>query len=264
MLTVDTYDTIGEAAANLGPESRFLGGGTIVMRAVNYGDQSFNRIVRTHDPSLKAIRAESNRVTIGAAVRMADILASSDLDFLAPAARGVGGPAVRNMATVGGNLFAAHPYGDFTAALLALDATVRSSDGREQPLETFLAERDRFSGLVESVTLSRPMRGDFRFAKVSRVKPKGVSVLSVAAWLPKYSGRLQNPRVAFGAMGPTPLRAKAAEQALEGANLDEGGIARALEVACEGLAPVDDALGSAWYRREVAPVHLKRLLLARG
>ncbi|MEL6298568.1 MAG: FAD binding domain-containing protein [Pseudomonadota bacterium] len=264
MLTVDTYPTLAEAAQNIGPGSRFLGGGTIVMRSVNYGDQSFNRVVRTTDPALKVIRAESSRVTIGVAVRMADVIASSDLDFLMPAARGVGGPAVRNMATVGGNLFAAHPYGDFTTALLALDATVRTSDGREQLLETFLADRDRFAGLVESISVARPMRGDFRFAKVSRVKPKGVSVLSVAAWLPKYSGRMQNARVAFGAMGPTPLRAKAAEQALEGATLDDAGVARALDVACEGLSPADDALASAWYRREVAPVHLKRLLLERG
>ena len=43
---------------------------------------------------------------------------------LAKAARAVGGPAIRNMATVGGNLFAPAPYGDFAVALLALDATV--------------------------------------------------------------------------------------------------------------------------------------------
>ena len=51
------------------------------------------------------------------------------------------------------------------------------------------------------------------------------------------------------------------ERALEGASLDAHGIAPALAVATEGLNPPDDPLASGWYRREVAPVHLRRLLL---
>ena len=66
-------------------------------------------------------------------------------------------------------------------------------------------------------------------------------------------------RVAFGNMGPTPLRAPAAERALA-----NGADASAIDAACaaclEGLAPEDDPLSSVWYRREVAPVHLRRLL----
>ena len=75
---------------------------------------------------------------------MAQIIANRELAFLHPVARAVGGPAIRNMATVGGNLFAPSPYGDFTAALLALDATVAMQggySGRETPLEEFLASR---------------------------------------------------------------------------------------------------------------------------
>ena len=57
------------------------------------------------------------------------------------------------------------------------------------------------------------------------------------------------------------VRAQAVETALEGASLDERGIARALEVATEGITVTTDALASEWYRREIAPVHLKRVLL---
>ena len=60
---------------------------------------------------------------------MAQVIANRELSFLHPVARVVGGPAIRNMATVGGNLFAPSPYGDFTVALLALDATVAMSGG---------------------------------------------------------------------------------------------------------------------------------------
>ncbi|MEM1198609.1 MAG: xanthine dehydrogenase family protein subunit M, partial [Pseudomonadota bacterium] len=68
-------------------------------------------------------------------------------------------------------------------------------------------------------------------------------------------------RVAYGAMAPTAVRAKAVEQALEGATLDERGVAPALERATEDLDPPTDALASAWYRKETASVHLRRLLL---
>lgn len=258
-LTVETYETLAEAANAVGRDGRYLGGGTIVMRAVNYGDQSFSRIVRARSAD-RAIRAAGDRVEIGAGATMADVIAARDADFLAPVARQIGGPAVRRMATVGGNLFAAHPYGDFATALLALEGRAKMADGREVPLDQLLREREG-AGLVAAVTAARPRPGEFRWRKVSRVKPKGVSVMSIAAWLPGAPHRVANARVAFGAMGPHPLRSRAVEQALEGAALDEGGIARALAAATEGLDPRDDALASAWYRREVAPVHLKRLLL---
>ncbi len=202
---------------------------------------------------------------------MIDILASRDLAFLHPVARVVGGPAVRAMATVGGNLFAPSPYRDFTAALLALDATVMVQGayggGQQTALEQFLAGRDRAgsSGLVIAVSVPRPASADaFRFRKVARVRPKGVSVLSIAAHLPVTGGRIAGARVAYGAMAPTPIRARAVERALEGRSLDAAGIAPALAAAAEGTSPATDALASTWYRREVLPVHLRRLLLGEG
>ncbi len=139
---------------------------------------------------------------------MAAILARPELSFLHPAARAVGGPAVRNMATVGGNLFAPSPYGDLAVALLALDAQVLLASGygqpRATPLEEFFASRDRGNpGLVAAVSFNRPGNpGDLRFRKVSRVKPKGLSVLTIAALLPMAGGRVSQARVAYGAMGP--------------------------------------------------------------
>lgn len=265
MVTVTTVDTLQEAAANSVGEAVFLGGGTLVMRSVNYGALSVPQIVRLRNAApLRGIRAEGARIVIGAAVTMGDVLRSSDVSFLHPVARQVGGPAIRNMATVGGNIFAPHPYGDFAVALLALDAKLRMSDGGETDLESLLAARDTERRLIESVSIVRPAGDDFRFRKVSRVKPKGVSVMSLAAWLPRSAGRISGARIAFGAMAPTPVRAKAAEAALEGATLDENGIAGALAAATQGLSPPDDGLASGWYRSQVAPVHLKRLLLGEG
>jgi CO/xanthine dehydrogenase FAD-binding subunit len=137
---------------------------------------------------------------------------------------------------------------------------VVTADGGPRPIEDFLRDRNR-AGLVAAVQVPRPREPRaFGFLKVSRVKPKGVSVLSIAVHLPRDAGRLRGVRVAFTGMGPMPLRAASSERALEGATLDASVIARAAAVAVDGLDPPTDALASAWYRREVAGVHLKRLL----
>ena len=82
-------------------------------------------------------------------------------------------------------------------------------------------------------------------------------MLSIAAHLPMNGGRIAGARVAYGAMAPTPMRAKSVERALEGRALDEAGIAAAVAAAAEGTSPPTDALASAWYRREMVAVHLQ-------
>lgn len=264
MISVENFSSNGEASRALGTDSIYLGGGTLVMRALNYGEQNFTRIVCSSDPLMKLIETQGDKVLIGAGLTMAEILASNDLSFLHAPAKAVGGPAVRNMATIGGNLFAEHPYGDLATALLALDGTVQFDGGQSSDLESFFTSRRNAHHLVTSVTIKRPILDDFRWSKITRVKPKGVSVMSIAAWLPQSGGRISNPRIAFGAMGPTPLRAKNAERALENQNLDQQSVTNAIAALSGDFQPQDDPLASAWYRMQVAPVHLRRLLLNEG
>ena len=119
-VTVKTFARLADAAGALSSErsARFLAGGTLVMRAVNEVDPSIQTIVRSTDPGLLHIALSSGRIELGAGVTMAAILAERELAFLHPVARAVGGPAVREAATVGGNLFAPSPYGDFATAPL--------------------------------------------------------------------------------------------------------------------------------------------------
>ncbi len=266
-VTVKTFARLADAAGALSSErgARFLAGGTLVMRAVNNADPEIETIVRSTDPSFLHIAASSGRVELGGGVTMAAVLAERDLALLHPVARAVGGPALREAATVGGNLFATR--GDFATALLALDATVMLAGGfgqRELSLDEFLGRRDRGASLVSAVAFKRPPGDTFRFVKVTRVHPKGLSVLSIAAQLPLASGRVTSARVAYAGMGPAPFRAKAVERALEGHALDAAGIAQALAVAADGTSPADDAIASAWWRREILPVYLRRLLLGAG
>ena len=266
-VTVKTFASSGEAASALTSDrsARYLGGGTLVMRALNEGDVSISTVVRATDRALLRIDTASSRITIGAGVTFAKILAERELSFLHAPARSIGGPAVRNMGTVGGNLFAQNPYGDFTVALLALDATVSVQSGfgaRDVPIEEFLQSRERQSGaLVVAVSCLKPASADaFRYRKIARIKPKGGSVITLAAHLPSSNGRISGARIALGSMAATQMRAKAAERALEGRSLDDSAITAAAAAAAEGASPTDNALGSAWYRREIVGVHLRRLL----
>ena len=267
-ITVKTFDQLSDAASALGSDraARFLAGGTLVMRDVNEGDVSIETIVRATDPGFREIRPAGGTIMTGAGVTMSQVLGSSELALLHPVARAVGGPAIRSMATVGGNLFAPSPYGDFATALLALGATVSVVSGyspRDMDLAEFLSNRERHQGsLVSSISFQRPSdQRTFRFAKVSRVKPKGASVMCIAALLPQSGGRISGARIAYGAMAPTPIRVPAVERALEGKTLDASGVSAAIDAATEGTSPATDPIASEWYRRAIAPVHLSRLLL---
>src|SRR5689334_13200116 len=93
-VTVKTFASSSEAAAALSSDrsARYLGGGTLVMRALNEGDISIATVVRAADHALTRIDASSTRVTIGAGVTFARILAERDLAFLHAPARSIGGP----------------------------------------------------------------------------------------------------------------------------------------------------------------------------
>jgi CO/xanthine dehydrogenase FAD-binding subunit len=238
-LTLHSFATVDEAAKALATGGRYLGGGTYAVRAANEGDLSFDRLIRTSDPAMKAIEISDRAVRLGASVTMAAVARTQELAWLAPAAKAVGGPAIRNVATIGGNLV-----------------------GRQIDLEEFLAVRYQTAGIVSAVSFAAPAEGAFRFLKVSRIKPKGVSVLSIAACISRdVKGRVNDARIALGCMASHPVRARMAEEALLGAELTEDGVAMAVDAVTHGVQPPSDAIASEWYRREVLPVHFRRLLL---
>lgn len=261
-VSLETFATVREARAALaGAGTRYLGGGTLAVRASNEGDLSFDTLVRSSDPDLRRIDVSSGEARLGASVTMASIAQHRDLAAIAPAARAIGGPAIRNMATVGGNLFAPTPYGDFAVALLALGAKV--DIGTEQmDIDAFLLVRDKIDAIVSGVSFRLPADGAFRFAKASRVKPKGVSVLSIAALIDSdATGTVTGARIALGCMADRPIRAKTAEDLLVGERLTEQGVAKSVAAVSDGVRPPTDPVASEWYRREVLPVHFRRLLL---
>jgi CO/xanthine dehydrogenase FAD-binding subunit len=243
-----------------------IAGGTLAVAALNYGEAMDNPLITVDGLGLDRIEIKGKKVTLGALATMANIARDRRLKFLHPVANSIGGPAVRAMATVGGNLFAPAPYGDMAAALLALDAEVSLHDGkaaRRLPLETFLQDRKKLkAAFVLAVSFAAPEAKDFRYIKIVRRKPVSASVVTIATLLPRRAGTIRGARIALGAMAMHAIRARKAEAALEGKALSKAAVEAAANVIAEGATPFDDAYASAWYRRAIASVQFKRLLLA--
>src|SRR5690606_31082521 len=146
----------------------------------------------------------------------------SDLRMLVEAAHLVGGHQVRNVATVGGNIVNASPAADVVVPLLALDAVVTlqsAATSREVPLADFIVgpgKTTRRPGeMLRDIRFAKPPRGfGSAFLKKGRRRAMEISVACVAACLTVEDGMLSRVRIALGAVGPTALRARAAEAAL--------------------------------------------------
>lgn len=249
------------------PAARILGGGTLLVRHVNMGDVTIERYLRFDHDEVRTIAVAGTGVTLGARVTMAAILEHPALGVISAAAKTIGSPAVREMATVGGNLHAPSPYGDLATLLLAMNATVTLHDGvgkQDIAIADFIAERDaRWRTALITVVTCDLAAPDERilFRKISRSGGKGAAMMTIAVRMSLAGDRIERARIALGAVCDRPVRAVAAEAALVGATLSPEGLAPALGAVVQGIALHDDALTSAWYRREVLPVHLGRLLL---
>jgi CO/xanthine dehydrogenase FAD-binding subunit len=249
-----------------GPDLVVMGGGTIVMGMVNDGLLFPRRAMSLRRAGMDEVRAAEGRITIGAATTLARVSRLDDLPILAQAAARLGSPAIRNMATIGGNMFARPPAGDLAVPLLALDAQVELAgpQGRRRlPLEQFFSGDGRRAcadgELLAGFDVPRPA-GRCAYLKFGRRQANTPSVVAVAAQIVADAGALSEARIALGAAGPHPLRARQAEAVLIGRPLDSESIAAAAEAAMAECDPPTDALASGWYRKKMVGVYVRRAL----
>ena len=104
-----------------------IAGGTVVMPILNYGTDAFDTLVSLRGSGLSGISIDAGKATIGAMTTLSELQEKEALGFLWQALDAIASPTVRNMATVGGNLFVKQPYGDLAACLIALGATASIS-----------------------------------------------------------------------------------------------------------------------------------------
>lgn len=227
--------------------------------------------------ALRRIEVGADEVLLGPAATVSDLLFSRELaealPLLSEVADQLAGPQVRNLATLGGNLVNASPAGDLINPLLVLDATLvllHMEGGevlrREVPLHGFYTgPRATVIGpteLLAQIRVPRPAAGlRATFEKFGTRPAMECSLVTVGARArPDAQGRLCDVRVAFGALGPTPLRGRATEAALEGRPLCAETLAAAQAAARSEVRPISDVRAGAAYRLELTTALLARAL----
>jgi xanthine dehydrogenase small subunit len=210
-------------------------------------------------------------ITIGAAVTYeaaAASLAAIDAD-LGELLRRLGSRQVRTAGTVCGNIANGSPIGDTPPALIVLGAAIelRSAGGaRTLPLEKFFiayGKQDRQPGeFVAAVKVPRLRPNQaFRAFKISKRFDQDISALLGAFCLTLDGSRIEEARIAFGGMAPTPKRAQRAEAALKGADLTSSSSwAAAIAALEQDFKPIDDHRASAAYRQATARALLTKAL----
>ena len=269
-----TPDNVQEACGQLdrlGAKACLLAGGTDLMVAVNLRKLSPENLIYLGACDLDKIVLSGESLRIGAAATITSIIRSDTVAQNAPlllnACQEMANPAIRNAATIGGNVCNASPAADGAVALLALGASVSiaSSKGeRSVAIEEFFTGPGRtILEPGEIVTgFSIPIRKEAKYgwAKLGQRKAEAISIASAAVCLNLANGKCSGARIALGAVAPTPLLVEKAAAMLEGQALEAPVIEKVAESAAEDASPIDDIRASAWYRKQIVRQMVARIL----
>ncbi len=225
-------------------DAQIIAGGTDLLLDIQQGrHKPVHTFVDVNDiPEMTALEIRGGELFIGASVPHREITSSDVIQdhcrALATASGLIGGPQVRNTATIGGNVAHALPAADGTIALVSLDAQaeVASRSGQRRlplvdlflgPGESALKPRDEvltgfYVGLSESGQASA-------FNRIMRPQGVAIAILNLAVWLHRTDDIIKDVRIAVGPSGPVPRRMLEAENVLRGQPLTDLSIARAHE-----------------------------------
>ena len=248
----------------------YLAGGTVTL--VNYHrslEIGGDIISLEAIPGWDSITATETEIQIGPLVTF-DRIESSELlhreaTALWQAAREVGGPQIRNRATIGGNLCAASPSADAAPPLLALSACVTllgEYGARTLPLSRFFLGRFctalRPDELLCGISIPRENRIS-RFAKVGKRQALAVSAVNMAVSAIRDENGLRRIAISVGAAAPEPRVCYRAIEAL-GDHPGPEAIAEACREIQSDISPIDDRWATEEYRRAAAANLLAALL----
>ena len=272
----ETLDECLRLLADRGPESKLLAGGTDLLPQMKNGVTTPKHVIDlTGVARVHVLESEAKAgLRIGSAVPARqvelDARVRNGYAAIADAAALIGSVQVRNLASVGGNLCNAAPSADMAPPLLALEAqaVIAGPKGeRRVPLSDFFAGvRKTVLGpdelLVEIVTPPPGPRSGGSYIRHTPRRELDIAVVGVASQVTLSNGVCAKARIALAAVAPTPIRATAAEAALEGKALTPELIDRAAELAVQSARPISDQRGSADFRRHLVRVLTRRTLTA--
>ena len=253
------------------PNVKLIAGGTDLLLQMKQGTAQPETVISLKNvEELRGFSVSKNGYRLGAGMTLRGITRSNELTQNFPglvyAAGVVASEQIRTLATLGGNICNASPSADMVPPLIALDAVVQlvSNQGqRDLSLSEFFkgpGESILKSGeIMHSIFLPHPS-GNMIYSKHAPRKFMDLAVVGVAVRLAKKNGKINEARVALGAVGPVPFRAEKTEALLAGQALTTELMLEAGEMAAGECVPIDDIRGSAWYRKRMVKVHVRRNL----
>jgi carbon-monoxide dehydrogenase medium subunit len=264
--------SVEEVIAALGEleGAKVMAGGQSLIPVLKLRIASVDTVVDVNRVAgLDTLEDADGELRIGALVRHAEAERSPLLQkrygLLGATARLVADPLVRNRGTICGSLAHADPQGDWGAALLAARGRVvaRGPNGErtipvdELPLGPFITTLQQ-DELITEVRVPDPgPRTGGTYLKLER-KVGDFATAAVAVQVTLRNGNVGEVGIGLTGVGPTNLRAGAAEDALRGSEPTDEAIAAAARLAAESAEPQSDNRGTAEYKRNVVRVYCER------
>jgi len=176
-------------------------------------------------------------------------------------------PEVRNMGTLAGNLCNAAPSADAAPPLMVLGANVKLASSKGERIASL---EDFFVGPGETILLPGELLTEIQvpnlaprtgaaYLKLSRTA-MDLAVVGVAVAVSLKDNCCTDIKIALGAVSPTPVRSKKAEEVIKGKTITDELIKEASQIASEGCCPISDIRGSAEYRQEIVRVFTRRAI----
>ena len=270
--------SVQEACALLtqyGANAKVLAGGSDLLVKMKDGLMKPAYLVSLKNlDSLKAIRYQKGAgVIIGARATHSEVMNNDILQekyrSVCEAAHTMAADQIRNIGTVGGNLVNAVPSADLPPILIALDSHARivgPDRERDILLENFFlgpgkTVLENGEILAEIIIPDQPTTGS-NYIKFGLRRAGALAVVGIASSVTVSDGTCQDVRIVLGAVAPTPIRARRAENILRNKKISPELINEAGKIAAEESKPINDIRGSIEYRRNLVDVLTRRSLKA--
>ncbi len=253
-----------------------IGGGTDLLLEIQQGHHPpvHTLVDVTRIPELLRLEEVGDQLFIGAGVPVKVITESSLVQYhataVAEACGLIGGPQVRNTATLGGNVAHALPAADGMISLFAFDTQVEiagPTGRRLQSIATLFKGPGKSALNLHSeiiVGFYLPLRQPGQSSAFSRVmRPQGVAlpILNMAVWMEREDQIIRDIHIAFGPSGPVPFRAKQVEQELIGKKPDTTTLQKAKQAIHQSIQFRSSAMrAGAAYRHHLSEVLLEEVI----
>ena len=275
--TKDVKDAIKKLSEN--PNSEIISGGTDVLIRVREGKDAGMGLVSIHNVSeLKGIKLENDgSIVIGAGTTFYDVtnneIIRKNILSLAEAADTVGGPQIRQVATIGGNICNGATSADTASTLVALDADIVLEGPKGERIVNI---KDFYTGPGKTVRDRCEICKCFRikkenyenyygyYFKYGKRKSLEIATLgcSVLVKLNSAKDSIENVKIAYGVASPTPSRAKSAEDFAKGKRVDDKSLLDTFaEKALSDMKPRDSWRASKEFREQLIKEMAKRSLV---